>query len=143
MSETVKRIIADNPVIHPGDVFVTNDPYRGGSHLPDVTVITPVHEDQTGELLFFTAKPGSSRRDWRNRPRQHAIPSRKLWRKRECSSAISNWWMPASRAKRSSRSCYFRAAGPHVRCATTLADVSAQVAANNTGVLRLRELLAR
>src|SRR6266536_1127467 len=42
MSETVKRIVADNPVIHPGDVFVTNDPYRGGSHLPDVTVVTPV-----------------------------------------------------------------------------------------------------
>jgi 5-oxoprolinase (ATP-hydrolysing) len=42
MGETVKRIIADNPRILPGDVFVTNDPYRGGSHLPDVTVVTPV-----------------------------------------------------------------------------------------------------
>ena len=31
------------PIIQPGDVFVTNDPYRGGSHLPDVTVVTPVH----------------------------------------------------------------------------------------------------
>jgi 5-oxoprolinase (ATP-hydrolysing) len=44
MSETVRRIVADNPVIRPGDVFVTNDPYRGGSHLPDVTVVTPIHE---------------------------------------------------------------------------------------------------
>ena len=34
---------------------MTNDPYRGGSHLPDVTVITPVHELATGKLLFFTA----------------------------------------------------------------------------------------
>ena len=42
MSETVKRIIADNPDMSPGDVYVTNDPYRGGSHLPDVTVVTPV-----------------------------------------------------------------------------------------------------
>ncbi|MGQ0636067.1 MAG: hydantoinase/oxoprolinase family protein, partial [Planctomycetaceae bacterium] len=42
MSETVKRVIADNPEMRPGDVFVTNDPYRGGSHLPDVTVVTPV-----------------------------------------------------------------------------------------------------
>ena len=47
--------IADNPDMQPGDVFVTNDPYRGGSHLPDVTVITPVHDAATGELLFFTA----------------------------------------------------------------------------------------
>src|SRR5262249_26000069 len=55
MGETVKRIIGDNPHIQPGDVFVTNDPYRGGSHLPDVTVITPVHHETTKELLFFTA----------------------------------------------------------------------------------------
>ena len=46
MGETVKRIIADNPRSQPGDVFVTNDPYRGGSHLPDVTVVTPVHVTQ-------------------------------------------------------------------------------------------------
>ncbi len=55
MGETVKRILADNPDIEPGDVFVTNDPYRGGSHLPDVTVVTPVHESGSGRLLFFTA----------------------------------------------------------------------------------------
>ncbi|HVJ84465.1 MAG TPA: hydantoinase B/oxoprolinase family protein [Caulifigura sp.] len=54
MGETVRRIIADNPDLAPGDVYVTNDPYRGGSHLPDVTVITPVHSE-SGELRFFTA----------------------------------------------------------------------------------------
>ncbi|HEX6984048.1 MAG TPA: hydantoinase B/oxoprolinase family protein, partial [Planctomycetaceae bacterium] len=42
MGETVKAVLADNPDLAPGDVVVTNDPYRGGSHLPDVTVITPV-----------------------------------------------------------------------------------------------------
>ena len=45
MGETVRQIIADNPDLRPGDVFVTNDPYRGGSHLPDVTVVTPVHDE--------------------------------------------------------------------------------------------------
>jgi 5-oxoprolinase (ATP-hydrolysing) len=54
MAETVRRTIIDNPTLRPGDVFVTNDPYRGGSHLPDVTVITPVHQAD-GRLLFFTA----------------------------------------------------------------------------------------
>ncbi|QDU96111.1 hydantoinase B/oxoprolinase family protein [Lignipirellula cremea] len=55
MSETVKCILADNPHLQPGDVLVTNDPYRGGSHLPDVTVVTPVHDRATGQLLFVTA----------------------------------------------------------------------------------------
>jgi 5-oxoprolinase (ATP-hydrolysing) len=54
MAETVRRTIADNPQMRAGDVYVTNDPYRGGSHLPDITVITPVH-DASGKLLFFTA----------------------------------------------------------------------------------------
>ena len=55
MGETVKRILADNPDLGPGDVFVTNDPYRGGSHLPDVTVVTPVFAALGTQLLFFTA----------------------------------------------------------------------------------------
>jgi 5-oxoprolinase (ATP-hydrolysing) len=55
MGETVKHILAEIGDIAPGDVLVTNDPYRGGSHLPDVTVVTPVHDPQTGQLLFATA----------------------------------------------------------------------------------------
>ncbi|MCI0358402.1 MAG: hydantoinase B/oxoprolinase family protein, partial [Planctomycetaceae bacterium] len=54
MGETVKRIIADNPDMQSGDVYVTNDPYRGGSHLPDVTLVTPVYS-AAGRRLFFTA----------------------------------------------------------------------------------------
>ncbi|MEZ6130341.1 MAG: hydantoinase B/oxoprolinase family protein [Planctomycetaceae bacterium] len=42
MGETVRAIMRDFPAMQPGDVYITNDPYRGGSHLPDVTVITPV-----------------------------------------------------------------------------------------------------
>ncbi len=42
MEETVRHTIAANPDLQPGDVIATNDPYAGGSHLPDVTVITPV-----------------------------------------------------------------------------------------------------
>ena len=57
MGETVRAIIAEqldnSEGIHAGDVFITNDPYRGGSHLPDITVVTPVFNHD--ELLFFTA----------------------------------------------------------------------------------------
>ncbi|MBN2448345.1 MAG: hydantoinase B/oxoprolinase family protein, partial [Phycisphaerae bacterium] len=41
--------------IAPGEVYVTNDPYHGGSHLPDVTVITPVFDDAGREVLFYAA----------------------------------------------------------------------------------------
>ncbi len=55
MSQTVQAILRDNPDMQPGDVFLTNDPYRGGSHLPDLTVVTPVHDERTGRVVFFTA----------------------------------------------------------------------------------------
>lgn len=42
MSETVRCLVRDERVMRRGDVFLTNDPYLGGSHLPDLTVITPV-----------------------------------------------------------------------------------------------------
>ncbi|MBK6471478.1 MAG: hydantoinase B/oxoprolinase family protein [Betaproteobacteria bacterium] len=43
MSESIKTVIARNPAMRPGDVYVLNDPYHGGTHLPDVTVVTPVY----------------------------------------------------------------------------------------------------
>jgi 5-oxoprolinase (ATP-hydrolysing) len=43
MSESIKTVIARNPNMQPGDVYVLNDPYHGGTHLPDVTVVTPVY----------------------------------------------------------------------------------------------------
>ncbi|MCA9175296.1 MAG: hydantoinase B/oxoprolinase family protein [Planctomycetales bacterium] len=63
MSETVRCVIEDTPDLAPGDVVVTNDPFRGGSHLPDITVVLPVFErpgssdSESAEprLLFFTA----------------------------------------------------------------------------------------
>ena len=42
MSESIRTVIAANPRLRPGEAYVLNDPYRGGTHLPDITVITPV-----------------------------------------------------------------------------------------------------
>jgi 5-oxoprolinase (ATP-hydrolysing) len=42
MGESIKMVIQRNPHIRRGDVYVLNDPYHGGTHLPDVTVVTPV-----------------------------------------------------------------------------------------------------
>ncbi len=56
MSETVRQVQRDNPQMQAGDVFVTNDPFRGGSHLPDVTVVTPVFLLPTEDKpAFFVA----------------------------------------------------------------------------------------
>ncbi len=57
MGETVRMIMADHPNMLPGDVFVTNDPYRGGSHLPDVTVVTPVFADDVSGVDGTSAAP--------------------------------------------------------------------------------------
>ncbi len=57
MSEAVRAVVQVHTDIMPGDVFVTNDPAQGGSHLPDVTVVTPVH-DEAGHLQFFCASRG-------------------------------------------------------------------------------------
>ena len=55
--ESVRAVLAAHPAPPPGSAFATNDPSAGGSHLPDVTVVTPVHGED-GELLFFTASRG-------------------------------------------------------------------------------------
>ncbi|KAF8906917.1 cytoplasmic protein [Mucidula mucida] len=41
-----------------GDVLMTNSPHAGGSHLPDITIITPVFDSETKEIIFFTASRG-------------------------------------------------------------------------------------
>ncbi len=55
MSESVKALLNNVKEIFPGDVYVSNDPNLGGSHLPDITVITPVFAKKSEKLLFFTA----------------------------------------------------------------------------------------
>ena len=57
MSESVRAVLEAHPALSAGDAFVTNDPAAGGSHLPDVTVVLPVH-DESGALSFFTATRG-------------------------------------------------------------------------------------
>ncbi len=50
MSESIRAVIASNPQMQRGDVYVLNDPYHGGTHLPDVTVVTPVYLDHAGAV---------------------------------------------------------------------------------------------
>ncbi len=58
MGETVRAVREDIPDLAPGDVAVTNDPFRGGSHLPDITVVTPVFVAGAPSPAFFVATRG-------------------------------------------------------------------------------------
>ena len=58
MDQSVMSIIAQNPVIRPGEAFVLNAPYNGGTHLPDVTVCSPVFDEAGDEILFWVASRG-------------------------------------------------------------------------------------
>lgn len=58
MGEAVRTVIASHGArLRPGDAVVLNNPYNGGTHLPDVTVVSPVF-DQAGELRAFVANRG-------------------------------------------------------------------------------------
>jgi 5-oxoprolinase (ATP-hydrolysing) len=59
MDRSVETIIRDNAgTIAPGDVYAINAPYNGGTHLPDITVCTPVFDDAQKEILFWVASRG-------------------------------------------------------------------------------------
>ncbi len=59
MGESIKTVIRDNAGrMQPGDVYVLNDPYHGGTHLPDITVITPVYIGEEAEPTFYVGSRG-------------------------------------------------------------------------------------
>lgn len=153
MSETVKRIIADNPtVLAPisecsnvgvrATVFVTNDPYRGGSHLPDVTVVTPVHDPLTGDLLFFTASRAHHAEIGGIVPGSMPPFSKNLG---EEGVLIRNFKLVDGGVSREDELRRLLQSGPYPSRSVNdnMADIRAQVAANQLGVRQLLELVER
>tara|TARA_B100000575_G_scaffold292759_2_gene302019 strand:- start:204 stop:3830 length:3627 start_codon:yes stop_codon:yes gene_type:complete len=57
MSETVKSLVRDK-TIRPGQVYLTNNPFNGGTHLPDLTCVSPVTVGKKEEILFYVASRG-------------------------------------------------------------------------------------
>jgi 5-oxoprolinase (ATP-hydrolysing) len=62
MDRSVETVIRLNPDIRPGDVYMLNAPYNGGTHLPDITVCTPVFDDQGKTIRFWVASRDQYRR---------------------------------------------------------------------------------
>jgi 5-oxoprolinase (ATP-hydrolysing) len=142
MSETVKQLLAEVPEMEPGDVYVTNDPFRGGSHLPDVTVITPVHDASSGELIFLTASRAHHAEIGGIVPGSMPPFSKTL---AEEGVLIRSFRLVAGGESREDELRKLLSSGPYPSRSVedNLADVSAQVAANNVGVRQLRELVER
>ncbi|MCA9155871.1 MAG: hydantoinase B/oxoprolinase family protein, partial [Planctomycetales bacterium] len=140
MSETVRRIIADNPEMRPGDTFITNDPYRGGSHLPDVTVVTPVHDATTGQLVFFTASRAHHAEIGGITPGSMPPQSRSL---AEEGVLIRNFRLFAAGDPRWQELRTLLSSGPYPSRSVedNLSDIAAQVAANRQGVRDLLRLV--
>jgi 5-oxoprolinase (ATP-hydrolysing) len=59
MGESIRAVINNNAgKIRPGDVYMLNAPYNGGTHLPDITIVTPVFDAAGTEILFYVGARG-------------------------------------------------------------------------------------
>ncbi|HSJ96158.1 MAG TPA: hydantoinase B/oxoprolinase family protein [Myxococcota bacterium] len=139
MQETVRALRAAFPDPEPGDVWVTNDPFAGGSHLPDVTVVTPVFVAEPGGPHFYVGSRGHHADIGGRAPGSMPADSRSL--------AEEGVVLPPLRLVRSGRldEASLRArleAGPHParNPDDNVADLEAQVAANRWGADALRAL---
>lgn len=141
MSETVKSVLRDCQPLLPGDVVVTNDPYRGGSHLPDVTVVTPVF-DAARQLLFFTASRAHHAEIGGITPGSMPPFSKNL---AEEGVLIRNFKVLTSGDDHFSELATLLSSGPYPSRAVehNIADIRAQLAANQQGANELLELVAR
>ena len=145
MGETVRAVLADHPAMRAGDVFVTNDPHRGGSHLPDITVVTPVFASALGlgggERLFFVASRAHHADVGGVVPGSMPPASRSLDEEGVVLRGFQLFDAGDSRMDEL-RALLTSGAHPVRRPDDNLADLSAQVAANQAGIAGLRELLS-
>jgi len=142
MAETVRQLVADHPAMRAGDVWVTNDPYAGGSHLPDVTVVTPVHDPASGRLVFLTASRAHHAEIGGIVPGSMPPFSTNL---AEEGVLIRSFQVVEAGQSRLEQLRQLLLAGPHPtrNVHDNLADVTAQIAANRQGAQALWQLVER
>ncbi len=142
MGESIETVIARNSgQMRPGDVFVLNAPYQGGTHLPDITVVTPVFDDAGGEILFFLGSRGHHADVGGTSPGSMPADSRHV---DEEGVLIDNFRMIDGGIFREAETRALLLGGrwPVRNVEQNLADLRAQVAANAKGEQELRDLVA-
>jgi 5-oxoprolinase (ATP-hydrolysing) len=140
MSESVRTVLRQNRgKIRPGDVFMMNNPYNGGTHLPDVTVITPVF-DATGERIVYTVASRGHHADIGGKTPGSAPPDSRVIE--EEGVLIDNFLLVEKGQLRDTATRALLASGryPCRNIDQNMADLSAQIAANATGVSELQKI---
>ncbi|MES9608127.1 hydantoinase B/oxoprolinase family protein [Actinomadura sp. NPDC000929] len=135
--------------MRPGEVYVLNDPYHGGTHLPDVTVVTPVFlgdvesgaaADEAAEISFFVASRGHHAEIGGITPGSMPAFSTRV---EEEGVLIDNWLLVEGGRLREDATVGLLTSAPHPsrNPLDNLADLRAQIAANEKGVGELRDMV--
>ncbi|MDF6041211.1 hydantoinase B/oxoprolinase family protein [Streptomyces sp. JH14] len=147
MGESIKEVLRRNgDTMRPGDVYAINDPYHGGTHLPDVTVVTPVFDsrgtpgDGRSGLRFLVASRGHHAEIGGITPGSMPAFSRTI---DEEGVLFDNWLLVRRGTFREAgtRDLLTGAAYPSRDPDTNLADLRAQIAANEKGIAELRRMV--
>lgn len=142
MGESVRTVIASRAAtLKPGDVVALNNPFNGGTHLPDVTVIAPVFDDAGREIRFFVANRGHHADIGGLTPGSTPPGSRTL---DEEGVVIDDFLLVDGGRLREAefRRLLAEARYPARSPDTNVADIKAQLAANATGIAELSALVS-
>ncbi len=139
MGDSVRAALATRP--RPGDVIALNNPYNGGTHLPDVTVVMPIFDDNGSDIVFTVAARGHHADIGGTTP--GSMPSNSTELEQE-GVLIDNFLLVSEGRFREAEFRALLAAGPYpVRNAEqNLGDIKAQVAACARGATELKRLMS-
>lgn len=144
MGESIKTVMRENAGrMHAGDVYILNDPYNGGTHLPDVTVISPVFDEAGAEILFYVGSRGHHADIGGTTPGSMPPDSSHIEQE---GVLINNFKLIDGQdgvlREEALRAMLLGARYPARNPDQNLADLRAQVAANQKGVEELHKMVA-
>jgi 5-oxoprolinase (ATP-hydrolysing) len=142
MGESIRTVIRENAGrMKPGDIFMLNAPYNGGTHLPDVTVITPVFDDDGREIRFYVGSRGHQADIGGITPGSMPPHSRVV---EEEGVLIDNFLVVEAGHFREAETLALLRSGryPCRNPQQNIADLRAMIAANEKGVQELRRMVA-
>ncbi|WP_158800998.1 MULTISPECIES: hydantoinase B/oxoprolinase family protein [unclassified Acidisoma] len=142
MGESVRHIIARRgATFRPGDVVALNDPYAGGTHLPDITVITPVFDEAGQTIRYFLANRGHHADVGGTTPGSTPSDSTTL---AEEGVVIDDFLIVSGGAMREEEFRALLTNNPHPARSpdVNLADIAAQIAANHAGAAEMARVIA-
>ena len=141
MGASIRTVIeANRGRMRAGDVYMLNDPYHGGTHLPDITVITPVFDRAGKDILFYVASRGHHADVGGIAPGSMPADSRRV---EEEGVLIDNFQLVREgRFLERETTALLRSGDyPCRNVAQNIADLQAQVAANQKGVEELLKMV--